>query len=154
MTIPKSVESASTAGFLSGWVRAIASRFAGSGELQNLGSKEFEQIARDLNLSSSELFALSTRNDPSGDLLRKRIAECGLSTDELKTRQPEVLRDLERVCGHCTSTKRCGAEFRRGVAPPAHRSDYCPNAPTLQALMDEDRQSRLQASLPLGPSCC
>ena len=153
MTVPKSVESAPTDGFLYGWVRAIASRFAGSGELQNLGSKEFDQIARDLNLSSSELFALSARNDLSGELLRKRIAECGLSTDQLKTRQPEVLRDLERVCGHCTSTKRCAAEFRRGSASPDW-SSYCPNTPTLQALMDEDRQSRLQASLLMGPSCC
>ena len=150
MTIPRSVESTPTDGFLYGWVRAIASRFAGSGELQNLGSKE---IARDLNLSSSELFALSARSDLSGELLRKRIAECCLSTDQLKTRQPEVLRDLERVCGHCTSTKRCAAEFRRGSASPDWFS-YCPNTPTLQALMDEDRQSRLQASLLMGPSCC
>ena len=78
MTVPKSVESAPTDGFLYGWVRAIASRFAGSGELQNLGSKAFDQIAR----------------------------------------------------------------------------DHCPNTPTLQALRDEDRQSRLQASLLMGPSCC
>jgi hypothetical protein len=153
MTISRSVESAPAAGFLSGWVRAITSRFAGSGELQNLGSKEFEQIARDLNLSSSELFALSARNDLSGDLVRKRIAECGLSTDELKTRQPGVLRDLERVCGHCRSTKRCAAEFRRGNASPDW-SSYCPNTPTLEALMDEDRKSRLRASLLVGPSCC
>jgi hypothetical protein len=153
MIVSKDMERAPRTDTLVGWVRSIASRFVGRNELQGLDDKEFEQIARDLNLSVCELHALSTKGDLSGDLLSKRLAEFGLSADKLKARHPEVLRDLQRVCGNCTSTKRCADEFKQAVST-AKRSDYCPNTQTLQALENENLQSGAQPSLPVGPCCC
>ncbi len=136
-----------------GWLRSITAKFAGSNGLQRLNREEFEQIARDLNLSTAELDALSRKGNSSGDLLEKRLAAFGLSQDQVRNRHPEVLRDLQRVCGSCASTSRCASEFKQ-PNPAADRSDYCPNTQTLQALQKEDLQDRVQASLPVGPCCC
>jgi hypothetical protein len=132
-------------------MKGIAVKFVGSGEL-SLDAKEFEQIARDLNLSVSELHALSRTDDSSADRLNQRLAECGLSANELRNRHPEVLRDLQRVCGNCTSTRRCANEFEQG-ASQANRNDYCPNTHTLQALKKEILQTSRQETAPIAPCC-
>jgi hypothetical protein len=136
---------------LAGWIRAVASRFVNDGELQGLDRTEFAEIARDLNLSPAELYAISTGGNLSGDLLNKRMAEFGLSPEVVKKQHLEVSRDLERVCGMCSSKKRCASEFgQRGWGPS--RSDYCPNTQTLQALEGESRIE--ERALPFGPACC
>jgi hypothetical protein len=136
---------------LAGWIRAVASRFMDDGELLGLDRTEFAEIARDLNLSPSELYAISTAGNLSGDLLNKRMAEFGLSPEIVKKQHPEVSRDLERVCGMCSSKRRCANEFgQRGS--DTRRSGYCPNTQTLQALEDESRIE--ERALPFGPACC
>ena len=136
---------------LAGWVRAVASRFVNDGELQGLDRTEFAQIARDLNLSPAELYAISTGSDQSAGLLNKRMAEFGLSPEVVKRQHPEVSRDLERVCGMCSSKKRCASEFGQRGSDPS-RSDYCPNTQTLQAL--EGESTIAERALPIGPACC
>jgi hypothetical protein len=136
---------------VAGWVRAVASRFRNDGELQGLDRTEFAQIARDLNLSPAELYAISTGSNRSAGLLNKRMAEFGLSPEVVKRQHPEVSRDLERVCGMCSSKKRCASEFARRGSNPS-RSDYCPNTQTLEAL---ERESMIEErALPVGPACC
>jgi hypothetical protein len=152
MIVSKGVERAPRTSALIGWVKAIASKFVGTSE-PCLDDREFEQIARDLNLSVSELHALSRKDDSSADLLDQRLAECGLSANGLRDRYPEVLRDLQRVCGNCTSTRRCANEFKQG-ASQASRDGYCPNTHTLQALKRENLETSGQISTPIGPCCC
>lgn len=121
------------------------------GELQGLDRTEFAQVARDLNLSPSELYAISTGGNLSGDLLNTRMAEFGLSPEVVKKHHPEVSRDLERVCGMCSAKKRCASESGQRGSDPS-RSDYCPNTQTLQAL---ERESVIEErALPIGPACC
>jgi hypothetical protein len=135
---------------LAGWIRAVASRFVNDDDLQRLDRTEFAQIARDLNLSPAELHAISLGSNQSAVLLKKRMAEFGLSPEVVKKQHPEVSRDLERVCGMCLSTKRCANEFGQRGSDPS-RFDYCPNTQTLQALEGE---SRIEAPVPIGPACC
>ncbi|WMT73396.1 hypothetical protein [Bradyrhizobium sp. Ash2021] len=141
------------AGGLIGRLKAAVSRFAYANELRGINRAEFEEIARDLNLSPPELYLLSSRGYLSGELLEKRLKEFGLSPELVKRQHPEVLRDLQRVCGLCSETKRCAREFEH---PAAHsdRLDYCPNAQTLKALDREHLAEETQASLLIGPSCC
>lgn len=134
------------------WAKAVISRFASANELQRIGQGEYEQIARDLNLSSPELDALSRTDGPSGELLRRRLADFSLSAEGVRKRYPEVFRDLERVCGNCTSVKRCAREFQAADSAAA-RSKYCPNTPTLQALESESKPE-VSVVLPIGPCCC
>src|SRR3954447_8888930 len=138
-------------GALAGWVRAVASRSVNDGELHGLDRTEFAQIARDLNLSPAELHAISIGSNQSAGLLNRRMAEFGLSPEVVKSQHPEVSRDLERVCGMCSSKKRCASEFgQRG--PDPSRPAYCPNTQTLQALERENMIA--ERALPVGPACC
>ncbi|WP_375412405.1 hypothetical protein [uncultured Bradyrhizobium sp.] len=152
MTIPPNdLPKSSWRGALAGWVKDAASRFVNDGELEGLDRTEFAQIASDLNLSPAELHAISIGSNRSAGLLNKRMAEFGLSPKALHERHPEVLRDLQRVCGMCSSKKRCTRETaQRG--PDPRKSNDCPNSQTLQALaakrIIDDR------ALPIGPACC
>ena len=138
---------------LIGWVRALTARLGSKGDLREIDRAEFDQIARDLNLSAPDLYAISTRNDMTVDLLDKRMADFGLSAEAMKRRHPEVLRDLQRVCGLCSLSKRCRREFAQHTSDAA-RSSYCPNTPTLQALEQENLTAKTLAALRIGPSCC
>jgi hypothetical protein len=105
-----------------------------------------------MNLWTADLDALSKKSDARGNLLLRRLTEFGLSQEALKIRHPEVLHDLQRVCGYCDSTGRCASEFKR-AGSAAIRSDYCPNTQTLEALKEEDRQSGADPSA-RGPLLC
>ena len=118
------------------WLITILTRFVNRDELQDMDRAEFDQIARDLNLSPFELRKLSIGNGSSPDLLEKRLAEFELAPEIVKREHPEVMRDLQRVCGMCSATNRCANEFA-SQAPASSRSDYCPNTQTLQALERE-----------------
>jgi hypothetical protein len=136
-----------------GWLRSMAGKLAGVNDLQGLDREQFEGIARDLNLSTGDLDALCRRGEAFGDLLEKRLAEFGLSEDAVKRLHPEVLRDLQRVCGNCVSTSRCARDFNQPNSA-VRRSDYCANTETLMALEREDLQGHVQETLPAGPCCC
>ncbi|SDS52160.1 hypothetical protein SAMN05444158_2312 [Bradyrhizobium canariense] len=144
-------KSSRTGAFL-GWIRALVSKSADLDELRRVNRGELEQIARDLILSPRDLYALLENNFPR-DLLKERLAEFELSPAAVKARHPDVFHDLQRVCGNCPSTKRCAGEFAQ-QDHGLHRSSYCPNTPTLQALKQENLESNARASLPIGPCCC
>jgi hypothetical protein len=59
------------AGVLAGWTRAVIARFTRANELRGINRAEFEQIARDLNLPSPELYGLLTGRRISADALKK-----------------------------------------------------------------------------------
>jgi hypothetical protein len=131
---------------LLGWIKAVASKFRTPKDLQGIDRDEFEQIARDLNLSTSEVYVLSSKAGLTGDLLKPRLAEFKLSPELVREHHPEVLRDLQRVCGNCTSTRRCASEFERATGQ-GERSDYCPNTQTLRAL-ESEVEHRAPTALP------
>ena len=138
---------------LVGWMRAVAARFRNPDELRAFDRAEFEQIARDLNLSPTELHLLSIGDSSSRDLLEKRLMQFDLTSQLVKRRHPEVLRDLQRVCGLCVAKAICARDFAQ-VKPDPDRSGYCPNIQTLEALAQEHLSHGANASLPIGPSCC
>jgi hypothetical protein len=103
-------------------------------ELRRLDDQQVDEIAHDLSLSRFELFALCG-NRRSGELLRQRLAQFGLTEALLAKRHPEVLQDLQRVCGTCATTSRCAHDF--AVHRDSGRDEYCPNTCTLHALKQE-----------------
>lgn len=106
-----------------------------SNELQRLDQGEIEAIARELNLSSTELAALILK--PSGSLqsLSRRLSHAGLAEDHVEEFHGDVLRDLRRVCSQCASKARCARDLNHErQATPAK---YCPNEQTLRALAED-----------------
>jgi hypothetical protein len=104
-------------------------------ELQRCDRREIESIARELNVSPTELGDLVSMPSDSIVSLSKRLSHAGLSETSLATSHPEVLRDLQRVCSQCPSKARCARDL--GRERRATPSKYCPNEQTLQALARE-----------------
>jgi hypothetical protein len=128
-------------------MQRLAGRAGGLAELRRMDQRQVGQIAHEFGLSRSELFTLCA-NHASGDLLKQRLAEFGLSEELLARRHPEVLQDLQRVCGTCMTTSRCADDFARHAG--SGRDEYCPNTCTLYAL----KQEGLARQNGKNDSCC
>lgn len=113
------------------------SAFSGWREVRQLDSVEVEAVARDLNISPTDLVSLMFASSDSLESLNKRLAYEGLSEEALAASHPDELRDLRRVCSLCSEKARCARDVRhRRMAIP---SKYCPNEPTLRLLAREAR---------------
>ena len=134
MTGSEPFQEFSVFGWLTTQMKRLAATADGTSELRHLDDQQVGEIAHDLGLSRAELFALCG-NRASGALLKQRLAQFGLTEESLAKRHPEVLQDLQRVCGTCTTTTRCARDFaaHRDVG----RDEYCPNTCTLNALKEE-----------------
>ncbi len=115
-------------------MKRFSDRAAELSELRGMDDQQIGAIAHEFGLSRAELFKLCA-NNASGELLKKRLAEFGLSEEMLARRHPEVLQDLQRVCGTCSATSRCAGDF--AAHRDSDRDEYCPNTCTLYALRQE-----------------
>jgi hypothetical protein len=127
-------------------MKRLASRSDGPSELRSIGDRRVDELAHEFGLSRTELLTLCA-NKGSGSLLEQRLAEFGLTEELLARRHPEVLRDLQRVCGTCTTTSLCADDFARHR--DSGRDGYCPNTCTLYALKQEGLGLQKQSD-----SCC
>jgi hypothetical protein len=94
------------------------------------------RIAHDLAVSPAELRVLAGKWPD--DLLHRRLEQLDLDRAHV---EPQVLRDLERVCTLCGSKRRCRHELA-GNPYDSRWIEYCPNATTLSALVADRFDSR------------
>lgn len=113
------------------WLRTWPDRTAR--DLAAVGSREVEQIAKDIGVSSAKLYSLARSNEKSADLLISRMTALDLDCREVARLMPETLHDLQRLCTLCNRRKRCARDLARGALDPCWK-DYCPNVATLSAL--------------------
>ena len=97
---------------------------------------EVTRMAHDIGVSSEELYALAGKWPDSTELLLRRLDESKLDATEIKKSEPQVMRDLERVCTLCTSKRKCSHDLATKPSDPAWQS-YCPNTTTLKSLVAE-----------------
>jgi hypothetical protein len=105
-------------------------------ELARCGPAEAEHIAWDLNVSGAELRVLASKWPD--DLLSQRLGQLNLDAAEVVHTEPEVVRDLQRVCTVCGSKRKCKHDLGNHPSDSAWVK-YCPNATTLGALIAERR---------------
>ena len=129
-------------GIFAKWWRNWTARDTALAELGRCGGDEAAHIARDVGVSVSELQTLAGRWPDSLNLLERRMAASGLNVEQVAHSEPQVLRDLQRVCGQCEDDARCEQDLYGDEKSRAWR-DYCPNAVTLETLRKEDRDRRL-----------
>ena len=108
-------------------------------DLVHCGSDEVANIARDLRLSPRELTILARNGPKAADLLHDALNVLGLDKNALENNEPLVMRDLERLCTTCREKRQCRFDLANGVIAENFR-DYCPNAFTLDALLQEKEQ--------------
>jgi hypothetical protein len=113
-------------------------------DLDRCGSAEVERIARDVGVSRTDLSTLAGKWPDAADLLYWRMNEIKLDRKEVTQADPEVMRDLQRVCTVCGSKWRCEHELAEKPSDPAWQK-YCPNATTLSALAIE-RAAKMKAN--------
>ena len=63
------------------WMRAVASRFKRPAQLKNTNRAEFEQIARDLDLSPPQLYGLLTGRALSADAVEQRLSDMDIDSE-------------------------------------------------------------------------
>jgi len=85
---------------------------------------------------AAELRVLAGKWPHSADLLGRRMRQIKLDAAEIVQVEPEVVRDLERVCTLCASKRRCSRDFPKERSPSSWQA-YCPNTMTLKALVAE-----------------
>jgi hypothetical protein len=100
------------------------------------GPSEVERIARDVGISRQDICTLAGKWPGSADSLLQRMKEVKLDPAEIVRIEPQVLRDLERVCTLCASKRKCQHDLARNPSDRRWR-EYCPNAMTLAALTAE-----------------
>jgi hypothetical protein len=101
-------------------------------ELQQCGDN-LEHIARDVGLSSSDLYAMAAKPPDVADQHKQRLAALDIDRAALLRRHPRVARDLERVCSLCGQKRRCEHDVASHPNDPVWRT-YCPNTQTLDPL--------------------
>ena len=124
-------------------VRTYARRRKYQNELMNCSADDVARIAADLNINQSELAAVVERGPGAADLLQKLLVALGIDPKDIDHRDPAVMRDLQRSCVMCDEKRRCKFDLANGIAADNFR-DYCPNAHTLDALL-QARQERRRA---------
>ena len=134
MDAPPKVREFSVVGRLIARMKRLAGRSEELSELRRMDDRQVGEIARDLGLSRSELAAICA-NAGSGELLKQRLAQFGFTEQVLAKQHPDVLQDLQRVCGTCATTSRCAHDF--AAHRNSGRDEYCPNTCTLYALKQE-----------------
>jgi|GraSoiStandDraft_44_1057316.scaffolds.fasta_scaffold207014_2 hypothetical protein len=122
--------------FVTRWWRRLKKR---QDNLNELAACDIEDLARDVGITRSELHILAGRWPDESNLLSRRLGVIGL--EQFAQTEPQVVRDLQRVCGQCDIGSRC----ERDLDDPNDRSwrEYCPNVTTLDALRSEERDQRL-----------
>jgi hypothetical protein len=72
------------------WVQAIDARFGRSARLKKVTRAEFEQMARDLDLSHPELYGLLTGRKPSAVVIEADLTNLEVSQQRIRAlRTPE-----------------------------------------------------------------
>ena len=102
-------------------------------EIRRMNRTDFDVIARDLRISSHDLDRLVQVGSHGADELPQMLASLGIDQASLARTEPLLLRDMQWVCGLCHDKAQCHADLANGTSA-RHYRDYCPNAPTIDAL--------------------
>src|SRR5262245_51020556 len=92
---------------LAHWWRNWNGRRRAMAELDRCGSAEVERIARDVGVSGADFSILAGKWPDAADRLYWRMNEIKLDRAEVTHADPQVMRDLQRVCTVCGSKRRC-----------------------------------------------
>jgi hypothetical protein len=75
------------AGSLGGWLRGIVARWTHRNRLRGISRAEFEQVARELDLSHPALYRLLTGCTVSAALLEQQLEALEISSDRVRAAQ-------------------------------------------------------------------
>ncbi|MCC6947977.1 MAG: hypothetical protein IT539_09460 [Bradyrhizobiaceae bacterium] len=113
--------------YVEDWVAALRK----SAEIDRIDSRELDRLAADAGISVAELRSFAAAWPDSAALLDRRLAYLNLT--HVAQANPDVFRDMQRVCTQCGVKGRCEHDMDRDPADPVWQR-YCPNVDTLRGL--------------------
>lgn len=108
------------------WLRAHSEP---ESEVTAFTREDLRHMAEDLSLAESDLRSVAAAGRDNTALMEGMIRARGIDPAQLRHGFTTLLRDVERVCTQCKSTRRCRRELAAGTAAD-HAHEYCPNAGT------------------------
>jgi hypothetical protein len=126
---------------LAQWWRISATRRSSLAALANCGPAEAARIAHDIGVSGAAELRVLAGKWPDSTLLSQRMRQINLDAAKIVQVEPQVVRDLERVCTLCASKRRCSRDFAKERSASSWQA-YCPNTMTLRALTADAGRSR------------
>jgi hypothetical protein len=111
-------------------------------QIRQLDRFEFDRIAADLEISSSELEELVRRGLHAADELPLLLKALEIEEAALERTHPLVLRDMERVCTLCRHKARSDMDLADGTSAE-YFSSYCP-----KSLQSSSLRGRSAAPIP------
>ena len=122
------------------WVNKYRKNVGHADALGQCGPNDVKQIAKELGVSAKELRELASKGPGAADLLQKMLAALNVDPNAIAKTDPAIMRDLQRLCITCSHKKRCERDLAKGGAA-AHFHEYCPNAFTLDALVEQQAEA-------------
>lgn len=110
--------------------KRIGQHFASS-ELQTLEPHQVEAIARDVGVTTDELYELDLAGSQVS-LMPRRLEREGIEPVVVQAEWPSVWKDLQRVCTVCASKDVCRHDLDAAPDSESWRR-YCPNENTIKA---------------------
>jgi hypothetical protein len=104
-------------------------------EIRRMNRTDFDAIAQDLRVSSDDLDRLVQIGPHGADELPEMLKNLGIGLADVARTEPLLVRDMQRVCALCRDKGQCDGDLAAGTTAEHYR-DYCPNAPTIDALGD------------------
>ncbi|MBJ6127878.1 DUF6455 family protein [Microvirga splendida] len=117
-------------------IKEWQANWAQAHELDALDRDQREALARDVGVSAEMLSTLVARGPDAAAELPRLMEALSLDADQVRQIHAALMRDMSVTCSGCTTAVRCRDDLAHGQAP-AHFSEYCPNAETLQELQCE-----------------
>ena len=118
---------------IAGWVNKYREAVSARAEFANCGADEVANIARDVGVSPEELLFITNKGPRAADELSRLLCALGVQPQKLRSADPTLMRNLERVCVTYGHKDQCRHNLTAGTAA-GHYQYYCPNAIPLKAL--------------------
>jgi hypothetical protein len=119
---------------IASWVRKYRHAADLRVEMERCGSAEVARVAHDLGVTADDLLSVARKGPDAADLLVKMLAALGVDADALRRQDLATMRDLQRLCIHCSHKTQCQHELAKGTAAQSYH-EFCPNAYTLDFLL-------------------
>jgi len=118
---------------IAAWIKKYREAVGTQNELANCTPEQVASIARDMGLSPGELRFMAAKGPHAADELPKLLRALGVDPQQLASKDPSKMRDLQRICVTCAHKGRCQHDLAAGTIA-GHYHDYCPNAISIEAL--------------------
>lgn len=116
------------------WVKKYRDATGSRDELAHWEPDEIARTARDLGVSPGELIRMAEKGPHAADRLPRLLRDLGVDPGTLSRDDPDMMRDMQRLCSACSHKRRCERELSAGTAADNYRH-FCPNALSLETLL-------------------